>query len=950
MAGTQTRVKVFISYSHKDGRFFDALIEQMKLLQRQGVLEAWHDRRITAGSEWAGEIDRELESAEIILLLVSASFLASDYCYDVEMTRALERQAAGDAWVIPIILRACDWQSAPFGKLKSLPTDGKPVTAWKRRDEAYANIVEGIRALVANPRRTPGLLPITNVRLRRNLFFAGRENIFQRLRDGFRGTKAAAWIQVLSGLGGLGKSQIALEYIYRFRNEYEAIFWIRADNVAELQGDFLGAAKLLKLVTNEVANAEAAAMLVRQWLGTRRNWLLVFDNADDPDLLRDYLPENEFGHVIVTSRSSEFDVLGVAEPINMSSMTQLEATNLLFLRTKCDRNNPLEEAAAAELVKELGYLPLALEQAGACITALSITIQVYLETFRYRKLSLLEEFRPVAGDYRSSVATTWSLNFSEVERISRSSADLLRVCSFLRPDNIPLELFTLGGSRLGPYLQHDLENAHRDRLALPRLLRPLRRYSLIQLERGSNTVVIHRLVQEVVQSGMDAETRTVWAERTIDALIQALPIDSLQPADAVIHLSRGLDLIAFLPAGRERDLREVTVRSLLGPSLIATSGYASTRVGEVYLGAERICRQLGRPETTFRVRWGLWGYHYVRADLQIALQLASELLQSANSEGDSDRGHLIEAHRAMASTLFTIGKIAESRAYFRQSIAIYDPDVHARHAETYAADPAIVCRSYLTVCELLVYGELEGLRECRRVLASARAQRHPFSKGYSLFWAACFHQLRREPAKARRIADKGVEFCRQYQFRQWEAMNQIISGWCVAQQGDSSNAARCIEQALSEHQRTGAQTLRPYFLLLLGEAQACCQQLTIAHRSLDQALECAARFGEETWTAEILRTRGEIELKEHPDSIHRPEALFRRAIDTAREQGAPLFELRGWISLSGLLAKIGRTEEFRSIMRDVLTPRCHQLPRGDERAYRALTEILDGGERSGLRK
>jgi hypothetical protein len=147
-------VDVFYSYSHKDEELRDELQKHLSLLKRQGVIRDWHDRRITAGSEWSGQIDDYLDSAGVILLLVSSDFLASDYCYDVEMKRAMERHAKGEAVVIPIILRSVDWQAAPFSKLQALPKDAKPVTSWIDRDEAFTDIARGIRKAVekiANP-------------------------------------------------------------------------------------------------------------------------------------------------------------------------------------------------------------------------------------------------------------------------------------------------------------------------------------------------------------------------------------------------------------------------------------------------------------------------------------------------------------------------------------------------------------------------------------------------------------------------------------------------------------------------------------------------------------------------------------------------------------------------------------------------------------------------------
>jgi hypothetical protein len=134
-------VEVFISYSHRDDELRAQLETHLAMLKRKGVVRGWSDRRITAGQEWDKQIDRHLESADIILLLVSPDFLASDYCYDIEVTRAMQRHEGGGARVVPIILRHCDdWQSAPFGKLQALPKDARPVTDWPDRDKAFADV------------------------------------------------------------------------------------------------------------------------------------------------------------------------------------------------------------------------------------------------------------------------------------------------------------------------------------------------------------------------------------------------------------------------------------------------------------------------------------------------------------------------------------------------------------------------------------------------------------------------------------------------------------------------------------------------------------------------------------------------------------------------------------------------------------------------------------------
>jgi tetratricopeptide (TPR) repeat protein len=139
-------VKVFYSYSHEDEELRDKLEKHLALLRRSGVIQSWHDRSIGAGSEWKGQINEHLDAADIILLLISSSFLASNYCYDKELKRAMERYEAGEARVIPVILRPCDnWINASFGELQALPKGGRAITSWPNIDEAFTDVAEGIR-------------------------------------------------------------------------------------------------------------------------------------------------------------------------------------------------------------------------------------------------------------------------------------------------------------------------------------------------------------------------------------------------------------------------------------------------------------------------------------------------------------------------------------------------------------------------------------------------------------------------------------------------------------------------------------------------------------------------------------------------------------------------------------------------------------------------------------
>ena len=141
-------ITIFISYAHKDEQLLNTLKTHLEGLRRQGLIDTWFDRKISAGQQWSWEIDDHSLSADIILLLVSPDFMASEYINNVELKRAMVWQSQGLSRIIPIILRPTDWEQASFGRLQALPRDGKPITTWSNHDEAFLNVAKGIRSVV----------------------------------------------------------------------------------------------------------------------------------------------------------------------------------------------------------------------------------------------------------------------------------------------------------------------------------------------------------------------------------------------------------------------------------------------------------------------------------------------------------------------------------------------------------------------------------------------------------------------------------------------------------------------------------------------------------------------------------------------------------------------------------------------------------------------------------
>jgi hypothetical protein len=140
--------KVFISYSHTDENLCKQLINHLSALKRRGLIREWHDRRIMPGEDWDKSIKQELLDSDIVLLLISSDFIASEYCFDIEISKAMEKHEQKTAIVIPIVLRPCDWTDLPFGKIQGLPKDAKPITTWSNIDEAFVNTIEGIKTII----------------------------------------------------------------------------------------------------------------------------------------------------------------------------------------------------------------------------------------------------------------------------------------------------------------------------------------------------------------------------------------------------------------------------------------------------------------------------------------------------------------------------------------------------------------------------------------------------------------------------------------------------------------------------------------------------------------------------------------------------------------------------------------------------------------------------------
>jgi tetratricopeptide (TPR) repeat protein len=388
-----------------------------------------------------------------------------------------------------------------------------------------------------------------NIPYQRNLFFTGREDVLSRLHSALQAENSVAISQPqgITGLGGIGKTQTVVEYAYRYSNEYDAIFWVRADSLTALTSSMIELARVLELPERHEEDQEIIVQAVLRWFRLHTNWLLIYDSIGDLTLAERFLPKAGPGHLLFTTRVHAFG--GLAQRLDIQKMEPeigalllLRRASLLALQATLSIANPNDQSIAQVISQELDGLPLALDQAGAYIKEAPCSLQDYLSRYQSRRSDILRVRGQFDQDYPASVATTWSLSFEKVRQSNTAAADLLNFCAFLAPDAIPETMISQGAAHLPSHLQEVVVHP----LRFDRTIAALLAYSL--LHRNTNeTLNVHRLVQAVLQDGMDEPSKKQWAERVVHALHAAFPSVEHQywsQCDRLLpHAKLGADLI-----------------------------------------------------------------------------------------------------------------------------------------------------------------------------------------------------------------------------------------------------------------------------------------------------------------------------------------------------------------------------------------------------------------------
>ncbi len=485
----------------------------------------------------------------------------------------------------------------------------------------------------------------------RNPNFTGRRELLDRLGERLTAGGATAVLPAaLHGMGGIGKTQMAVEYIYRHLGDYEVIWWIQAAQQAQVRAGLTELAQRLHLAGSSEANTAVPAVREALRLGQpHRRWLLVFDSAESPETVRPFFPANGPGEILITSRNPDW--AGIARPLEVAVFTREESKELLRRR-----GPEIDDEEADRLAEALGDLPLAIEQAAAWRAETGMPVREYLRLFDEKVAEILDA--PATTDYEVSVAAAWNVSFDELRTRNPAAHQLLQVCAFFAPEPISRSLFA--GVR-GVSISPELDAALQDPIQLGRSIRDIIRYGLAKIDHRNDTLQLHRLVQLVLRSRMTQQRRAAMCHGA------HLLLANLDPKDPTSSRQwpRYQDVLPHFYASNAVDCEDPWVRQLTINLMV------------------------------FLYQWG---------DHEEAYRLAKQAFDEWSERlGESDPQTLLAAER-LGSYLWNLGRYAEAAEINQRTLTLRRQTAGENSEETLSAQIAVVA-------DLKAKGDFPAARE-----------------------------------------------------------------------------------------------------------------------------------------------------------------------------------------------------------------------------------------------
>jgi class 3 adenylate cyclase/predicted ATPase len=405
-------------------------------------------------------------------------------------------------------------------------------------------------------------------------------------------------------------------------------------------------------------------------------------------------------------------------------------------------------------------------------------------------------------------------------------------------------------------------------------------------------------------------------------------------AEAITHLTTALEVLKTLPETPERIRQELLLHLILGPVLTATKGYATPEVAQTYTRARELCQQEGEPVQLMQVLFGLFRFHVVRAEYQMARELGEQLL--ALAEQIQDSSSLVETHRVLGTTFYGLGKFSAARGHVERGMLYYNSQQHRTSAFLYGQDSGVFSLVYAALTLWHLGYPDQALKKSQEALFLAQDLMHFHSQAIALGYNTWLHQLRREEQVAQERAEATNALCLEQGFAFWSAMGTLLRGWALALQGQGEEGITQIREGLAVWRETGAEIAVPHFLALLAEAYGKIGRTTEASSAVTEALAIIEKTGECHYEAELYRIYGELALRagekakgrkgekskvapspDLPVAPSSPEACFLQAIAIAQKQQAKSLELRATMSLARLWQSQGKHTEAHQMLSEI---------------------------------
>ncbi len=523
----------------------------------------------------------------------------------------------------------------------------------------------------------------------RNPFFVGRETVLSQLHEQLQPEhmRTSSLVWALSGLGGIGKTQIALEYAYRYAQAYAAIFWIRAETVEHIVSSMVRIAEALGLPECKHTDLQRIVGAVQRWLATSQEWLLIWDNLEHLELLRRFLPATRHGVIFITTRHQALGTL--AHRIEVLPMELEEGIQFVLQRARVlgpeatreqvqrfAEHMPAEYQAVQGVVRIMDRLPLALDQAGAYIEETGCSFSDYLSAYHQQRASLLSR-RRANEDHPHSVFVTFALASKQLEQVHLVAADVLHVCALLHAEAIPEELFTAGASYLGLVLLSLAD----DRFRLDQALAVLRSLSLVQRQTDMHQLSIHRLVQEVLLEEMDKEEQAVWTARVLNALNALFPENVREQGEQcerllphVLHCAGTIEDVSG-----SRALAEV-----LGKAAKYLGEHARYEQAEpLYQRALRLWEPVSGTESRqiSTTLMGLAWLYYRQGKYTQAEPVYQQALHLQEQREGTEHLQIIPVLNGLALLLYEQGRYAQAEALYLRALHIWEHTQEREHSQ-----------------------------------------------------------------------------------------------------------------------------------------------------------------------------------------------------------------------------------------------------------------------------